>query len=212
MFTGLVQSIGTLHRTEPVPEGLRLWIDLSPWAHRPLRGSSIAVSGCCLTVAGDPETTDKGAAYPFVAIPETLSKTILGDLKPGDPVNLEHAATADTLLGGHLVQGHVDGVGIVDRVSTEGEWRVRFTPPHDLVKYLIPKGSITVSGVSLTIAAMDPGEGWFEVTLIPETLEKTTLDALKPGDRVNLEADAMVKTIVHTVTHMQSLGLAPHPG
>jgi riboflavin synthase len=138
--------------------------------------------------------------WAFDVVPETLSKTSLGRLRAGAAVNLEHAATPTTLMGGHVVQGHVDGVGVVESVVTEGEYRVRVRPPAGLMEYMTPKGSICVEGVSLTLAAVEPRE-WFEVALIPVTLEKTTLGSLRAGDPVNLEADVFAKTIVHWLKH-----------
>jgi riboflavin synthase len=195
MFTGLVQSIGTIAATQPTPKGLRLLIDPSPWSYQPAQGDSISVSGCCLTVAAAPDATR--GLWAFDAVPETLNKTTLGRLAMGSKVNLEHAATASTLMGGHIVQGHVDGVGTIVSVQTTPEYRIRVRPPADLMEFIAPKGSICMEGVSLTIAALNTKEGWFEVALIPTTLEKTTLAALKAGDPCNLEADSMAKTIVH---------------
>lgn len=214
MFTGLIQAIGVIESIEPSPAGARLVIDPGSWAHTPEPGASIAVSGCCLTLAGDPG--EHGGRLCFDVVPQTLDTTALGDARPGSGVNLEHAATAGTLLGGHIVQGHVDGVARVQAVRTEGEWRVRLTPPAGLMKYLTPKGSVCVDGVSLTIAAVEPassaGEpgsgGWFEVALIPETLERTTLDSLRPEDRINLEADTVAKTVVHYLENYLENGLA----
>ncbi|MEQ8769575.1 MAG: riboflavin synthase [Phycisphaerales bacterium] len=196
MFTGLVQAVGSVASIDPSPAGVRIRIDPGEWAHTPDVGESIAVSGCCLTLA-----EPAGDTLAFDAIPETLAKTTLGDLKPGDPVNLEHAMRADALVGGHFVQGHVDGVGEVIAVETEGEWRVRVRPPAELMRFVAPKGSVTIAGVSLTVAALDAAAGWFEVALIPTTLELTTLDALAPGDRVNLEMDMIAKTVVHHLDH-----------
>lgn len=202
MFTGLIQHIGAVQQSIPIPEGRRLVIDPAGWSHRPALGDSISISGCCLTVAQDPGDS-KGDAHRLVfdVIHESLAKTTLGDLREGDQVNLEHALTPTTLLGGHFVQGHVDGVGHVINVEREDhDWRIRVEPPPAVSKYLVPKGSIAIDGVSLTIA--DLSDDWFEVALIPTTLEKTTLDALDPGDRVNLEADVLAKTIVQTMERM----------
>ncbi|MEL6329654.1 MAG: riboflavin synthase [Planctomycetota bacterium] len=203
MFTGLIQATGLVQKIGPSPAGSRLLVDSRGWDHTPDRGASIAVSGCCLTVAEGPEP---GRPLAFDVIPETLAKTSLGSLGPGSHVNLEHAATASTLLGGHIVQGHVDGVGTVANVTLPGEnahreWRLRVAPPAELMPYVTPKGSIAIEGVSLTIAEIDVPAGWFEVALIPETLEKTTLDALAEGDPVNLEADTVAKTVVHYLRH-----------
>jgi riboflavin synthase len=197
MFTGLVQAVGTVSEVRPTPAGVRILINPLPWAYKPSLGDSISLSGCCLTLAAPLEN----GLWPFDAIPETLSKTTLGTLRPGSPVNLEHAATPTTLMGGHIVQGHVDGVGEVLSVAKTPEYRVRIRPPKGLMEFVAPKGSICVDGVSLTIAGQDPKEAWFEVALIPTTLEKTTLSRLAPGDRCNIEADSMAKTIVHWLKH-----------
>ncbi len=193
MFTGLIQAKGTVSQIVPTPTGARLLVSAHPWDHRPALGDSIAVSGCCLTLAADPATTR--GLWAFDVIPETLSKTKLGDLKPAGLVNLEHAVTASTLMGGHFVQGHVDGVGEVTHVKTDGEWRITIRPPHHLMPFMAPKGSVCVDGVSLTLAAVHTDT--FEIALIPVTLDKTTLGSLTPGNRVNLEADMIAKTIVH---------------
>jgi len=212
MFTGLVQAVGEVRGVDPVEEGVRLWIDPNGWSPGAGRGGSVAVNGCCLTMTDDPG--EEGLA--FVAIPETLAKTNLGRLEPGSRVNLETAVSAATLLGGHFVQGHIDGVGIVQRVvrpgdGPGGEWRVRLSPPAGLMRYMTPKGSVCLDGVSLTIAAIEPGEvdgseGWIEVALIPETLEKTTLADWSVGDPVNIEADVLAKTVVHVLTHYAGPG------
>ncbi len=207
MFTGLVQATGRITGLEARASATRLLIDPGAWGHRPTPGDSICINGCCLTVAGTAP-----ASWAFDVIPETLAKTTLGSLAVGSMVNLEHAATPSTLLGGHVVQGHVDGVGRVSRIATQGEWRVRITPPAELMEYITPKGSVCIDGVSLTIAAVQPRE-WFEVALIPVTLEKTTLGSLKEGSPVNLEADAFAKTIIHWLKHYnpQSPHLATWP-
>lgn len=193
MFTGLVQSVATVTDTRSSAAGLSITIDPHPWTHLPVQGDSIAVSGVCLTVANDPAASPR--AWRFDAVPETLSKTTLASLRPGSRVNLEHALRASDFMGGHFVQGHVDGVARVARVQADpADWRVAFDVPEPLRIYLTPKGSIAIEGVSLTIAALTPTG--LEVALIPTTLERTTLAALKPGDSVNVEADMMAKTIV----------------
>lgn len=198
MFTGLVQARGEVVASEPVAAGTRLVVDAASWSHRPSAGDSVCVSGVCLTAVADVGGDGRIA---FDAIPETLGRTTIGGLAVGDAVNLEHSVTASTLMGGHVVQGHVDGVGTVDAVETRGEWRVRLAVPTDLMRYAVPKGSVCVDGVSLTIAACDAELGWIEVALIPETLERTTLGALAAGGRVNLEMDVLSKTIVHHLEH-----------
>ncbi len=191
MFTGLVQAVGRVVANEPLSWGRRLTLDPGAWAHRPVRGESIAVSGCCLTVV---DVDDRGA-FSFDVITETIDKTRLGEVGPGDGLNLEHAVRADALMGGHFVQGHVDGLGRVAAVSDDPEdWRVTVEPPAALMEYVTPKGSVSIDGVSLTIAAVsDTG---FEVALIPETLEVTTLGRTREGDRVHLEMDMLAKTVV----------------
>ncbi|MEN0019465.1 MAG: riboflavin synthase, partial [Planctomycetota bacterium] len=190
----------------PTPAGRRLRIlPDNGWAGDPrtdaiAHGASIAISGCCLTVAEAPD----GKTLAFDVIPETLEKTTLGGLTEGDRVNLEPAATATTALDGHIVQGHVEGTGRVVRIDTDDGWRVRIAAERPLMEAIVPKGSVTIDGVSLTIAAVEPGDddgGWFEVALIPTTLELTTLGGLSEGSRVNLETDAMVRAVVHWMRH-----------
>lgn len=208
VFTGLIEYLGTVERKDCTPAGVRLWI--RPDAPDPAQGAlanaavgdSIAVDGCCLTLAAEP--AKHGGLYAFDVIPESLAKTTLGSFEVGTRVHLEPSATMATLLGGHLVQGHVDGVGTVLQVQRESGWRVRIAvprTPEDLLVYFVPKGSVALQGVSLTIAAIDVNQGWFEVALIPTTLAKTTLGALKAGSKVNLECDAMAKTVLHYLKH-----------
>lgn len=215
MFTGLVQAVGTIAAIRPLTDTpqavatstVRIQLDPGSWSHRPVRGDSISLSGTCLTLVNNPAP---GEPWAFDAIPETLAKTRLGRLRPGSRVNLEHAATMSTLLGGHLVQGHVDAVATVVRVDTGDDWRVYVQIPGapDLSPYILHKGSICVEGVSLTIAGLwrgtpdahspaSPVRG-FHVALIPTTLALTTLKDLRPGDEVNLEVDATAKAIVDT--------------
>lgn len=198
MFTGLVQSVGVIREIAPASTGSRLTIDAGAWRHRPERGESISVAGCCLTVAQEPR--DGNLIFDVVA--ETLRRTTLGMRQTGDRVNLEHAARADTLLGGHIVQGHIDGVGEVVGVDSGDEYRVRVAPPADLMELLPPKGSVAIEGVSLTIASV--GDDWFEVALIPTTLRDTTLGDLTIGDRCNLESDILARTVAHWLTRMRA--------
>lgn len=199
MFTGLIEHLGVVESVQPSSAGARLLIRASRWPHTPTVGESIAVDGCCLTLAADPAA--QGGAFAFDVIPESLAKTTLGGVLAGAGVHLEPSATLATLLGGHLVQGHVDGVGRVLRIDTTGQWRVRIAPPTELMAYFAPKGSVCVQGVSLTIAELSPKEGWFEIALIPTTLDKTTLGGLRVGDGVNIECDAIAKTVVHYLRH-----------
>lgn len=200
MFTGLIQAVGSVASISPTATGVRIVIDPRGWAYTPALGDSIAVSGACLTVAAF-QSLGGGPGnhhWCFDAIPETLAKTTLGSLRPGSPVNLEHALTPSTLLGGHFVQGHVDGVGTVESIDTaHGQWRVTVRPPASVMRYMVPKGSVCLAGVSLTIA--DLTADTLTVALIPVTLEKTTLGTLQPGDQINIEADVLVKAVVATV-------------
>ena len=191
VFTGLVQAVGRVAAIEPRATGARLLIDPAGWGHRPAPGDSISVSGACLTVAEG----STPSAWAFDVVHETLAKTALGRLTPGGRVNLEHAVTAATLMGGHFVQGHVDGVGTVERVQATADWRLTIRPPADLMPFMAPKGSVCLDGVSLTIADLSPEA--ITIALIPTTLERTTLRDLKPGDGVNIEADILAKTVVH---------------
>ena len=195
MFTGIVEHQGRVAALRPEPWGARLEIDPCGWHHAPGDGDSIAVNGCCLTVVVRPAP---GQALRFDVVPQTLGLTTIGGLSVGESVNLEHAATAATLLGGHIVQGHVDGVGTVELVSREGgEWRTRIAAPPSVMEHAVERGSVAVDGVSLTIAAA--GDGWFEVALIPATLAKTTLRDRAAGHRVNLEADVLAKMVAERV-------------
>ncbi len=206
MFTGLIEAQGVVVSAVREPGGnLKLEIDAGSWSHcrdgvSPALGESISIDGCCLTVAALPPK-DRPSLLTFHVIPESLSKTTLGGLGVHDPVHLEASCTPTTLLGGHIVQGHVDGVGEVVRVQSQGEWRITIAPPSNLMQFVIPKGSITVAGVSLTVASIDPKSGTFDVALIPTTLAKTTLGALRTGSRINLECDVLAKTMVHWLTH-----------
>lgn len=210
MFTGIVQHVGRITAAQPTAAGVRLTLDPCGWSHRPARGDSIAVSGTCLTVV----QVDAGA-WSFDVIPQTLARTTLGSmgsasgdaaLQPGRSVNLEHAVLASTPMGGHIVQGHVDGVGRVAAISTTGEWRVRIEPPADAASSIVAQGSITVDGVSLTVAGAAADGSWFEVALIPETLARTTLASLAVGDAVNIEVDHLAKLIAREVERRLARG------
>jgi len=189
VFTGIVEEIGTIRAIDVTADGARLSLSAPGLAPLARVGDSISVSGCCLTaVAVD------GAELHFDAVPETLRLTTLGALAAGDGVNLEDAVRAGEPFGGHLVQGHVDGVGDVAAIEPEGDGRrLRVHAPRELLRYLALKGSVTVAGVSLTVATLhDDG---FDVALIPHTLEVTTIGALAVGDRVNLEVDIIARHV-----------------
>ena len=194
MFTGLVEEVGTVGSIERADDNsARLHIladkvtsDLAP-------GASVAVNGVCLT-AVEPTATGFGADM----MAETLAKSALGELGPGDALNLERAVAVGQRLGGHIVQGHVDGVGTLLSRAPSQHWEVlRFTLPDQLRAYLVPKGSIAVSGVSLTVVEVggDNGGHWFSVSLIPTTLSETILGSLEVGAAVNLEADVIAKYV-----------------
>jgi riboflavin synthase len=189
MFTGIVEELGTVTSVEDQGDAVRLTISCATAIEDAGLGDSIAVNGCCLTVA---ERTD--ATWTADVMAETLAKTSLGDLRPGDKVNLERAVTADKRLGGHIVQGHVDAVGEVVRRTPSEHWEVvEIAMPAELGRYLVDKGSITVDGTSLTV--VEAGESSFTVSLIPETLARTTLGFRQPGDKVNLEVDVIAKHV-----------------
>lgn len=189
MFTGIVRERGRVAVARGGADGVRLEVDAPETAAEARPGDSIAVAGCCLTAL---EVADSRLA--FDAVPETLARTTLRDLSVGAQVNLEPALRAGEPLGGHYVQGHVDGVGRVRSVAEEGESRrVAIEAPPEILRYCVEKGSIAVDGVALTIAGL--AEDSFEVALVRHTLEATTLGGLSPGDEVNLEVDVLAKYV-----------------
>lgn len=197
MFTGLVEEKGVVTAVETLDDAVRLSVRGPLVTSDATHGASISVNGCCLTVM-DLSAQD-GDVFSADVMAESLDKTSLGDLAAGAEVNLERAMAAGGRMGGHVVQGHVDGTGaLIDRTPSE-HWEVlRFSLPADLARYLVPKGSITVQGVSLTVVEVtDPQDPspWFSVSLIPTTLADTTLGTLAPGDRVNLEVDVLAKYV-----------------
>ncbi|GAB4243008.1 MAG: riboflavin synthase [Thermoleophilia bacterium] len=196
MFTGLIEEVGTVVRVVPRPSGAHLEIAASRVLEGTRVGDSIAVSGPCLTAVQIGSTS-------FVAdcMPETLARSTLGSLRPGDRVNLERALAVGDRLGGHLVMGHVDAVGKVLAVDPRGiSSELRISAPSAVTPFLAPKGSVAVDGISLTVMEVEKSE--FVVGIIPHTLAATTLAAARPGTRVNLEADVLAR-YVH-----QTLGLA----
>jgi riboflavin synthase len=197
MFTGIIEEVGAVTRrsgaeleilAETVLEGLKL-------------GDSVAVDGACLTVASlHPKS------FIVQVSPESFSKTTLGALQVGHAVNLERALAMGDRLGGHLVQGHVDGVGRVERVVDQGEFQLWFfNAPDTVATYLVPKGSVTIDGISLTV--VDPKGDTFAVAIIPETLKRTKLSTKRAGDAVNMEADMMGKHIYHYLKGGRETGL-----
>lgn len=191
MFTGIVEELGTVAAVDDQGDAIRLTIRAGETLSDAALGDSIAVNGCCLTVA---ERTDSTWTADVMA--ETLAKTSTGRLVPGDRVNLERAVTAEKRLGGHVVQGHVDGVGTVLSRTPSEHWTVveiGLPEEPDLARYLVDKGSITVDGTSLTV--VEAKDTSFTVSLIPETLARTTLGFREPGDPVNLEVDVLAKHV-----------------
>jgi riboflavin synthase len=188
MFTGLVQALGTVAAVEPSEDGVRLVVE-ARLAAELAPGDSVAVNGVCLT-AVEP-TAERFAAD---VMHETLRRSSLADATAGAQVNLELPLRAHDRLGGHVVQGHVDGLGTVQQVAPDGfARRIRITAAPDLLRYVVEKGSIAIDGVSLTVAAVD--EQSLTVSLIPETLERTSLGAAAPGRTVNLEVDVLAKYV-----------------
>ena len=189
MFTGIVEELGTVERVEDQGDAVRLTIRAGLVLEDAHPGDSIAVNGCCLTVVEHDDQT-----WTADVMQETLDKTSLRGVAPGDRVNLERAVTADKRLGGHIVQGHVDGVGEIVRRTPSEHWElVEISLPREFAKYLVDKGSVTVDGVSLTV--VEAHDETFTVSLIPETLARTTLGFREPGDRVNLETDVIAKHV-----------------
>jgi riboflavin synthase len=189
MFTGIVRERGTVVSAEPTEAGVRLLVEAPLTAGGTVIGDSIAIDGVCLTA-----TDVVDGQFAFDAVPETLSRSTLGRLAAGAEVNLEPAVRAGEPLGGHYVQGHVDGVGRVHDVQREGDGlRVTIEAPAEFLRYCVEKGSVAMQGVSLTIAELH--DGAFAVALVPHTLEATTLGTLAIGDPVNLEADVLAKYV-----------------
>lgn len=194
MFTGIIEEMGVIQALVPKPEAVEITVQCLDSVRDIGLGDSVAVDGICLTVT----QFDSGSFSAFASA-ETLRKTTLGSKKVGDRVNLERPLTLEKMLGGHLVQGHVDGVGVIESITPEGDsqmWKFRLDP--DLAKYLVNKGSVAVDGISLTV--VDPGRDFFSVAIIPKTIAVTTFQFLKPGDRVNIETDVIGK-YVYKYTH-----------
>jgi riboflavin synthase len=198
VFTGIVEELGQVVTLERDAEPARLTIAGPEVITDTRTGDSIAINGVCLTV-----TATAGGQFSADVMGETLRRSSLGALSPGAPVNLERSLRPDGRLGGHLVQGHVDGTGSIVARTPSGGWDVvRISVPGELSRYVVEKGSVAVDGVSLTVSALSPPgtpqqttEAWFEVSLVPETLRRTTLGRKQPGDLVNLEVDMIAKYV-----------------
>ena len=194
MFTGIVEEVGRIHALEKLDHGMRLVVSCETVAKGSADGDSIAVNGVCLTalnVAPRSFTADVS--------PETLERTTLGHLHPGSRVNLERAVTPSTRLGGHIVQGHVDGRGIFLNTEDHGDFRtVCIGFPAELARYLVYKGSVAVEGISLTIAALRDDS--FDIAVIPKTWEVTDLSSLEQGDPVNIEVDVIAKYVERLIS------------
>jgi riboflavin synthase len=189
MFTGLIEAVCRVGRVERMSGVMRLGVDLGELAKEAKTGESIAISGVCLTVV-----QAQGGIASFDVSGETLAKSTLGSLRPDSFVNIERALRAADRLGGHIVQGHVDGTGTIKAISRNGSFAdIQFSAAGELLDEMVVKGSVAVDGISLTIAGMD--DGGFRVAVIPETLEKTTLGKAKIGDRINIETDIIAKMI-----------------
>ncbi len=202
MFTGIVEELGSVAAITDQGDAVRLSIEADTVLAGTAPGDSIAVNGCCLTVVEHDERT-----WTADVMRQTLTLTSLAGVAPGDRVNLERAVTPQTRLGGHIVQGHVDGVGdVLSRTPSEHWEVVEVSLPPALARYVVDQGSITVDGVSLTV--VHAGDDRFTVSLIPETLARTTLGSRRVGDRVNLEVDILAKHVERLLSH----GDDPHHG
>jgi len=189
MFTGLIEAVCTVKSVRRGENTMLLTVDLGELASDGRIGDSIAINGVCLTIA-----RLEGGIATFELSGETLAKSTLGKLKPSSQVNIERAIKAADRFGGHFVQGHIDGTAIIRAIDKHGQFAdMKFAANADLLEQMVVKGSVAVDGISLTIASMDQNS--FSVTLIPETLKKTTLSRVKIGDEVNIETDIIVKTI-----------------
>jgi riboflavin synthase len=206
MFSGIVAAVGTVKAFEGHGEAASLTVEASPAFSDIAIGESIAVNGVCLTVAAlveeaAPASVSKPVLWTADVMQETLDKSSLHGIQPGDHVNLERAVRADQRLGGHIVQGHVDGVGTLLSRDPAKHWDlVRISAPAELLRYVAPKGSIAVDGVSLTVIEVDDASTSFTVGLIPTTLELTVLGRIEPGATVNLEVDVIAKYVERLLT------------
>lgn len=200
MFTGIVQAMCCVEAVKDQPAGKRLVVGRRKWQPAGMTlclGDSVCINGVCLTVV---EVSDKSMSFDVIV--ETLNRTTLGSLSEGDLINVEPSLTASTPIGGHFVQGHVEATGVVMAVE-QGSGGVRLTlqPPIDLMSHIVPKGSIALDGVSMTVAVV--GHSDFQVALIPTTLQATTLGKVRQGSAVNIETDMISRTVVHALKQIQ---------
>lgn len=212
MFTGIIEEIGEITAIAPAGDGWRLTVRAPLATRDAVHGESIAVSGVCLTVVGS-----TGDTFDTDVMKQTLDVAAIGGASVGTRVNIEKAMPVGARLGGHIVQGHVDGVGEVQEVRPGAEWSVlRISLPADLAPLVVDKGSISVDGTSLTVSAVSDANGrdghWFEVSLIPETLAATTLGARAVGDRVNLETDILARHVERLLAFRATTAAAPEGG
>ena len=199
MFTGIIQLVSSVKSVSPSAGGIVLSVDLQKFANEIKIGDSISINGACLTV-----TKLANGLASFDVSGETIEKTTLGKITAGSKVNIELAMKADDRFGGHFVLGHVDGTAIIKKIDKQGEFvNMTFTAPKDLISQMIPKGSVAIDGISLTVAAMDNES--FTVALIPQTLKETNLAFAKVGQKVNIETDIITKSVKK---HLESMGIA----
>jgi riboflavin synthase len=206
MFTGIVQALGTILESAETGAGKRLTVGLGELAGRPVaHGDSVCVSGVCLTaVSGGGAGADR---VQFDVITETLNRSTLGRRKVGDKVNLELSLQPQSYVGGHFLQGHVDAVGFVKAVQEKAaDWRITFGFPREFAALIVPKGSVAVDGVSMTLAEVNTPASTFTLAVIPTTLAKTTLAHVRVGDTVNIETDIVARTVVHWLECMRAGG------
>jgi riboflavin synthase len=194
VFTGIVEDLGEIEAVDQQGDFARIYVRSSVVTSDAHLGDSICVSGVCLTVTGLLGPPSAPTGFTADVMGETLRHSSLKSLAPDTKVNLERSVRLEDRLGGHLVQGHTDGTGTIQSRVSHADWDVvRVSLPAGLARYVVHKGSVTVDGVSLTVSGID--DGWFEISLIPETLKRTTLGVKQPGDEVNLEVDVIAKYV-----------------
>ncbi|MAG04454.1 MAG: riboflavin synthase [Acidimicrobiaceae bacterium] len=204
MFTGIIEETGEVRDVREVGDGRRLVVSAEVVLSDVVVGASICVDGCCLTVVEHGED-EQGSWFGVDAVPETLDRTTLGGITPGEPINLERSMAADGRFGGHIVQGHVDTVTVVEAIHEhlDGSKRITFRLPSSLSGQIVVKGSVCLDGVSLTVAGL--GEGSFDVAVVPHTLHVTTLGCLRAGDSVNVEVDVVARYVAGLVSRLDSM-------